>query len=206
MCGRFFMVSGRDEIEARFDVFVDIEYSPNYNSAPQQDLYIIPNTDLKHLQTAKWGFPLQGRTVINVRVESAQDKAMFSDAMKERRCLVIANGFIEWKDGQPFKITYAENKLIAFAGIWEKQKIDGKEHVNFVILTRDAEGEMKKYHTRMPITLNPQHEKEWLTTEDPLNILNKFLTPTEFKPLDKKIGNVRNNTPELLKPLSQLSF
>lgn len=198
------MVSGRDEIEARFDVFVDIEYAPTFNAAPQQDLYIIPNTNVDHLAVAKWGFPLSGKTVINARVESAADKEMFSSALSERRCLVIANGFIEWKDGQPFKVTYSSD-LVAFAGVWEKEKVEGREIVRFVILTRDAEGEMKKYHTRMPITLPVGSEKDWLN-KDSLTVLNNYILPNSFKPLDKKIGNVRNNSKELLKPLQQLSF
>ncbi len=202
MCGRFFIVSGRDEIEARFDVFVDIEYTPSFNAAPQQGLYIIPNTDLAHLYVATWGYSFSGTTVINARVESASDKKMFSSAIANRRCLVIANGFIEWKDGQPFKATYSSS-LVAFAGIWEMERVNGVERMHFVILTREAVGLMREYHTRMPIALSAECEKEWLTSADAA-VLEKFLVPNSFKPLDKAIGNVRNNKKELLVPMRQL--
>jgi putative SOS response-associated peptidase YedK len=197
MCGRYYLVSRKDELEARFDLTIEKEYTPNYNTAPQQQIYIIPNE--QHVVHATWGFPLQGRVVINARVESAQEKALFSSALTSRRCLVIANGFIEWKHEQPFKIAY-KHSIITFAGLWENKVIDGKEQMCCVILTTDAVGEMKKYHTRMPLALSKQDEKTWLTTQT----IPEVLAPVSFLPLDKKIGNVRNNKPELLIPLRQL--
>jgi putative SOS response-associated peptidase YedK len=204
MCGRFFVVSKKDEIEARFEVEVPSDYKENYNAAPMQTVYIIKQPhEVVH---ARWGFKTEKSLVINARVETITQRALFKDAVKNRRCLIIANGFIEWKHEIPFKLTYSQENLITFAGIWEQELKDGVLHLTFVILTTDAVGEMKKYHDRMPIVLSRNIENDWLTHGDVEAIVSQSLVPSKFVLLDKKINFVKNNDASVLKTVTQLSF
>ncbi|HLP79995.1 MAG TPA: SOS response-associated peptidase [Acidobacteriota bacterium] len=200
MCTRFYNDRDGEQIAERFEV-KPIAFKPTYNAAPTQELSVILDTTPASLSTATWGFHGQS-LVLNARAESIHEKPMFKDT---GRCLVPATGFFEWKSGQPFKIT-CPLSLFAFAGLWRKEIINGKEHVSFVILTSDAKGEMAQYHYRMPFILPKNVEKEWLQTQHPKALLSHPVLPTNFMPVDKKIGNSKNNSADLLKPLNQLNF
>jgi putative SOS response-associated peptidase YedK len=103
-------------------------YNPRYNAAPSQELPVILDTDSAHIVPAQWGFlpswakDNDFKPLINARAETASQKPMFRHALKGNRCLVLADGFYEWKKTEsskvPYRISLANQGPFAFAGIW----------------------------------------------------------------------------------------
>ena len=104
MCGRYTIIAKAEEIEKRFNVEVPEVYAPRYNAAPSQILPVITNQNPEGLSFFHWGLiPRWAKDksisskLINARAETITEKASFKNAMKHRRCLVLADGFYEWK-------------------------------------------------------------------------------------------------------------
>ena len=130
MCGRITRTSPRETIAQEFGVsrFVNVDLSPRYNVAPSQTVEaIIRVGDEKRLGPMRWGFVSTSAkepklAPINARAETVATSSMFRDAFRRHRCLVVADGFYEWrKDGRrktPFLIHLRSSRPFAFAGIW----------------------------------------------------------------------------------------
>jgi putative SOS response-associated peptidase YedK len=110
-----------------------------------------------------------GYKMINARVETVSSKPSFRDAFKKRRCLILADGFYEWKgekgQKQPFFITLPDEKPFAFAGLWETWRDKDKQEDSYrscTIITREASESLKDIHDRMPSVLNPDSYDAWL--------------------------------------------
>ncbi len=135
---------------------------------------------------------------------------MFRNAFAKRRCIVPAAAFYEWQAGPagktPYAIARADNQPLAFAGIWEGWRSpDGDILRSFAIVTTTANRQMAVLHERMPVILEPADWPAWLGEEpaDPTALLHS--SPEGILRLwqvDKRVGNVRNDGPELLKPLA----
>ncbi len=112
------------------------------------------------------------RTVINARSESIAEKPSFRNAFKKRRCLIIADGFYEWKGEkgrkQPMFITSPDNKPFAFAGLWKKKKKDDQDSIykSCTIITTQASESIRDIHHRMPVILKPPAYESWLDPEN----------------------------------------
>ena len=107
MCGRFELHSAFEIIAQIFGLSGSVAaFSPRYNIAPGQDIAIIVNEDgTKRLATCRWGLvptwakdPKEGYKMINARAETAAEKPSFCQAFSRHRCLVVADGFYEWKN------------------------------------------------------------------------------------------------------------
>lgn len=135
MCGRFTITNERELIERRFGAtFDDAFFTPRYNAAPSQSLPVILNTDPTTIKPLIWGLRPRwfkqiatGEGLINVRAESLREKPTFKNDLRKHRCLVLADGFYEWKknDGRrktPYRIQLTTGELFAFAGIWEENE------------------------------------------------------------------------------------
>ena len=125
MCGRYSLTNttGLDE---RFNAeYPDEEIRPRYNAAPSQKMVIIPQSTPHNMQLALWGFPIswikdRPEGLINIRAETISEKPSFKKYLKEGRCLILADGFYEWKKidtktKQPYRITLKDEKPFAFA-------------------------------------------------------------------------------------------
>ena len=148
MCGRFTLTKDRKEIEERFEIHIDpAMFSKTYNAAPSQTLPIITNDEPELASFHRWGLIPHwakderiGNKLINARGETLTEKPSFRDAVRKRRCLVITDGFYEWKrsgaNKQPYRITLADESLFAYAGLWELWHApDGREVRSFTIIT-----------------------------------------------------------------------
>jgi putative SOS response-associated peptidase YedK len=176
MCGRFTIISEREVIEKRFHArFADKDaYKPRYNAAPAQNLPVILNTHPKEIRMVKWGLnppwlkKFTGKDgLINVRAETLKEKKTFSADLEKRRCLILADSFYEWKKtgGKkiPYRILLKNNKLFAFAGIWESDEgATGKKIDTFAIITTTPNELVGKVHNRMPVILSEDGDKYWL--------------------------------------------
>lgn len=135
MCGRFSLAEDISALQQYFDFEISEEISPRFNIAPSQRiLTVISNGQNRRGGTMKWGLvPFWakderiGYKMINARAEGIDEKPSFKHAFKRRRCLVMADGFYDWKrqdDGnkQPYRFITKEKKPLAFAGLWETWK------------------------------------------------------------------------------------
>lgn len=224
MCGRF-MRSSPDELLAEW-FGVTIEPSPwslvNYNITPQSIQPIVRLNERSHKREfapARWGLIPSwakdasiGLKTFNARSEEIETKPAFRAALKARRCLIPADGFYEWqhittKERQPYFIALKSRQPLAFAGLWERwHKKDGSALETFTILTTHANEIMAPIHDRMPVILAPEDYARWLDASPKNPPPLELLKPCNSALLDAwtvgdAVGNVRNNSPENIKPV-----
>ncbi len=217
MCGRYQLSVSGKEITERYNVTVyDDFFSPKFNCAPGQLLPVITNEEPEILNFYRWGLipfwakdPSIGNKLINARAETIDSKPAFKNSFKNRRCLIPANGFYEWrkKDKTPFRIYLKGENLFSMAGIWDVWRDkENNEIRSFAIITTDSTGSLKEIHDRMPVILKPEDERKWLFEQDK-DILKSMLKPVnedllEFYPVSKKINSPKNDDEQLIYPVS----
>ncbi|MGP0584043.1 SOS response-associated peptidase [Paenibacillus timonensis] len=219
MCGRFTITLPLDELIVRYLIFENrlAKFAPNYNVAPMQFIpAVITGKQGNRLGELRWGLVPSwakedkiGGSMINARAESLTEKPAFRKLLTSRRCLIPADGFYEWqqREGgkQPFRIVMKDGGLFSFAGLYDIwTDPEGNKLATCTIITTEPNSLMSEIHTRMPAILRPEHEAEWLAREhtDAASLL-KLLQPYEAAkmrayPVSTAVGNVRNNSKELL--------
>jgi len=208
MCGRYSIIKLDKETEKRFNATVP-KFTSNYNAAPSQKLPIIMNDKVGKIKLVRWGLIPSwaddekiGYKLINTRAESLTTKPMFKRIAK-KRCLVIADGFYEWKKAKekiPFRITLKNNKQFAFAGLWEEWKSGSKKIRSFSIITCTPNPLVKRIHNRMPVVLSKSEEKEWLNPDTkPLKFLNAYpATQMKAYEVSTLVNSPKNNSKEVI--------
>ena len=219
MCGRFSLTTDEAILNERFRLAGGIEpYVARYNCAPTQKLAVITSEEPRRLSYYRWGLiPFWakdekiGSKMINARAESIEEKPSYRNAFRQRRCLVLADGFYEWKNEngkKPFRITMKDQKPFAMAGIWETWKNpEGKMIHSFSIITTSANELMKSIHDRMPVILPPEFEETWLHSTDPREI-RELLQPFESEKMQvyevsKLVNSPGNDNPAVIIPMDQ---
>jgi putative SOS response-associated peptidase YedK len=152
--------------------------------------------------------------MINARSETVATKPSFRNAFKKRRCLILADGFYEWKPEkghkQPMFLTLPDGHPFAFAGLWEVWDNAGKATTQYrscTILTRAASASVKPIHHRMPVILKPEAYGPWLNPNNQdanslqTIIQNQIYTELTSVPVSKQVNSSRNNNPSNLKPV-----
>ena len=178
MCGRFTITAGFSEIINRFSIQAAIGedlYQPSYNAAPSQSVLSVINDGAKNrLGYLRWGLIPSwakdekiGYKLINARAETLSEKPSFRDAFRNRRCLVIADSFYEWKRHEsgtktPMRIHLKSNELFAMAGIWERWKKGTETIFTCSIITTEPNQVVRDIHDRMPVILDKEYEQIWL--------------------------------------------
>ena len=221
MCSRFALKSAPEIIRATFGHLNRPNFPPRFNIAPTQPIHIVRTAagGARELVLMRWGLlpswvrdPHDFTTLINARGETAAEKPSFRAAMRHRRCLIPADGFMEWTGQRgakrPFYLRRPDEGLLAFAGLWELwQGADGSEIESAVILTTQANATLSPLHNRMPVILDPEQFDAWLDCKrvSPADIA-EFLAPAadtllEAAELDPGINNPANDNPEILAPL-----
>jgi len=218
MCGRFVGFRKLTQLKEYFPIDVaNIEVLPNYNVAPTQQILAIARHDNQnHLEKLYWGLvPFWakdisvGNRMINARSETVATKPSFRNAFKKRRCLILADGFYEWKGGkgskQPMFLTLPDGNPFAFAGLWEIWDNKGKEEIPYrscTIITREASESVMPIHNRMPVILKPGTFDSWLDPENQdVDLLQELIqnhvhTDLVSVPVSKQVNSVKNNVPE----------
>ena len=205
MCGRFTLVQDPREINrllAGLKDHLPQESVSRYNIAPTQNLIVVQGGILTQ---ACWGLnPMWagGTKLINARAESITTKPTFRDLFRERRCLILADGFYEWaaKGKQPIYFQLVDQELFAFAGLW-----DGEEELSSVIITTTANVLLAKYHHRMPVILPPVQYQTWLDPDQNEEALLALLKPypaelMTARSVSKAVNSPLNDGPECLFP------
>jgi putative SOS response-associated peptidase YedK len=218
MCGRFNLFTNPRlfaEVLAVARTFDD-DWGPAYNIAPTQKVLCIRDADEREFFKAKWGLIPSwakdakiGSSCINARVETVDTKPAFRSAFKKRRCLVMADGFYEWRktDKQPHYISLKSGDQMAFAGLWETWKSPEGPVESCTICTTDAHDMMGQLHDRMPVILPRATIDHWLdpavSDPDELKPMLKQFPGEEMQSwaVGKAVGNVRNQGPSLMEPI-----
>lgn len=175
MCGRFSRTQNEEELRERFGFEPSgLELEPRYNFAPGQDGTIVILDGVRKLRLMRWGLvpswvkdEKAGYKAINARSETLVQKPMFKGLLKNKRCLVLADGFYEWQKTasgkKPMRYVLKDRAPFAFAGLWNCwQNANGQELYSFTIVTTRANELIKPVHERMPVMLKPEHEQVWL--------------------------------------------
>ncbi len=192
MCTRYSLTKNKETISKRFGVSVPESWKARYNIAAGQQVPVITNRRADEISSFRWGLipnwsldETSGSNLINAKAESILSKAPFKQAIKSQRCLIIADGYFEWKKiGKakvPFRITLANDELFAFAGIWDFWENTKGEIVNsFSIITTQANKLVTDINERMPVILNQEMEQKWLSQKQLSDQeIAEFLTPYE---------------------------
>src|SRR5690348_9000956 len=220
MCGRYSIAVEAEELEKHFGARFVGAHTPRYNAVPSQTLPVILNESPANISMVRWGLrppwirSLKRDALINVRSDTLKGKATFKNDLLERRCLVLADGFYEWKKvtpkrAIPFRFTRKDHTPVAFAGIWELNK-DEKGNVmkTFSIITANADAPVRAIHHRMPVILPAEAESVWLARSTTLPTVWNVLKYPDSKSLvayevSRDLNNPRNDSPELLLPVSR---
>ena len=217
MCGRYALAVPPELAEIFRELLGlhgALELEARYNIAPTQDAPIVRARGDRHnrdLDLARWGLVPHwskdtkiGARTINARSETAATKPAFRDPFRLRRCLVPASGFYEWKSvpgqrqKQPYYIHATGGGLLAFAGLWDRWRGPGGEHVvSFTILTTEPNELVRPLHDRMPVILPAEHFERWLDPElRDVEALEPLLVPASGEVLELRPVSPRVNKPE----------
>ena len=220
MCGRFVFYSDPQFMREQYGFDEGpIEFRPQYNIAPTQQVVTVTNDGTRKAELMRWGLvPFWakdlkiGHRMINAVGETLATKPAFRAAFKKRRCLILADGFFEWrKDGKskiPTYIFLKSREPFAFAGLWESWKSpEGETVKSCTIITTRPNEFVEPLHNRMPVILSSETEALWIDplTEDP-EILQPLLQPSPAEQMESYqvssfVNSPRNQGPECIKPL-----
>lgn len=221
MCGRFTLTVDPAQAQENFNNFTFPEkFAPRFNIAPTQPILAIPNDEKFTADFFIWGLipmwakdPSIGNRLINARAETLAEKPSFRGSLKYKRCLILADGFYEWKssDGKksktPFFIHMKDRKPFAFAGLWDSwNSPEGAQLKTCTIITTEPNELMSLLHNRMPVILHPRDYDKWLdpssqTPDQLIPLLKPF--PAEMMdayPVTPLVNKPANDTPELVVP------
>lgn len=185
---------------------------------------------VRRVEAARWGLVpswakdvKEGARAFNARIESAAEKPQFRNAVVKRRAIVPATGYYEWKQVGGVKVPQfihpPQDAPLVFAGLYEWWRDPSKADddparwvLSATILTRDSAGAIEDIHDRMPVFLAPEYLEEWLDPrvtgdQDLLDAVaaggSEVAENLEFHEVDRAVGNVRNNSPELIEPVGR---
>ena len=176
MCGRFTLFSDLKHIQLTLPIdAVHAKVTPNYNIAPTQPvLTVVQREGVNILETMRWGLIPSwakdaqiGYKMINARAETVAEKPSFKRSFQQRRCLIVADGFYEWrKDGTkktPMFIRLKSKRPFSFAGLYAIWKSpEGEAVTSCTIITTAANELMRSIHDRMPVILPRKDQRVWL--------------------------------------------
>lgn len=222
MCGRINLLMSPGELAAIFELFREPEWAPRYNMGPLQPILAVRQTPAgRAADRVQWGLvpswatdPKVGSQMFNARAETVATKPAFRSSFRRRRCLVPASGFYEWqvldrKTRQPWNIFRADGQPLALAGLWERWTApDGSVLESCTVITTTPNAFMAELHDRMPVILDPSVWDLWLTPDEIApEALLELLVPCpddwlQRFPVSTLVGNIRNESPECLKPIT----
>lgn len=216
MCGRISLFADIDTIVDRFGVDIPEQFTPRYNVAPSDSLTVITNeraTELSHLH---WGLvphwaddPAAGPEPINARRESLNEAAPFREPYETRRCLVVVDGYYEWRDtprgAQPVRFERVDREPFALAGLWDRWEGNGQQLETVAIVTTEAISAVADVHHRMPLILPSAMEGSWLT-EPPDDPMDETLEPGwdgsfHHYRVSKRVNDPENDDPSVTEPV-----
>ena len=196
MCGRYYIAE--DDLSDELGRIID---ETNRKRTPEglktsgeifpSDIVpVLANSRKQDVQpfAMRWGYAFpNGRPIINARSETAAQKPMFRDGMRQRRCVIPASHYFEWERHGIVRTKYAirpvHTDMLYLAGIYHLENHDGVIVPAFTILTRDAAPSITFIHPRMPVMLPPGAAPDWLNPGyNAEKVIAAALTDMEYRP------------------------
>jgi putative SOS response-associated peptidase YedK len=224
MCGRFTLRTPLSVLSQQFlfelgPALADAAARPRYNIAPTQTIAAVRRLDAASPRTLCWlhwglipSWAKDGKlaaSMINARSETAAEKPAFRSAFARRRCLVLCDGFFEWKkvgrEKQPHYYRMRDESPFALAGLWESWRgpagAEGPPLESATILTTTANELCRELHDRMPVILEKCDYDRWLDPATTKDDLLPLLVPSpagamKSEPVNRRVNNARNDDPE----------
>jgi putative SOS response-associated peptidase YedK len=222
MCGRYVLKAALPDIARMLGMDVDVALEPRYNIAPTTPVPAcrMQEPDRKELTLLRWGLIPHwakqadgGYRMINARAETVAEKPAFRSPLRNRRCLIPADGYYEWKSmggrKQPFYFSMKDGDPFCFAGLWERwQPAEGDAIETCTIITTGANALGAEVHHRMPVIVAPNDYELWLNprvtqADEVLPLLEPF--PPEAMsvyPVSTLVNNARVDEPRCITPLA----
>jgi putative SOS response-associated peptidase YedK len=228
MCGRFSLRARNAALLAEYFDIVDMSLlKPRYNIAPSQPVPVVrlKSAEAKpgrEIVLMRWGLipgwakdPAIGNKMINARAETLAEKPAFRAAVRRRRCLLPADGFYEWqatgRSKQPYFIHFRDERLFAFAGLWESwEGPDNTAIDSCTIITTAANELIRPMHERMPVILPPEAHTIWLdTSTEKIDEIAALLVPfcsdeMEAYPVSTLVNSPSHDEPGCIERLKGL--
>jgi putative SOS response-associated peptidase YedK len=208
MCGRYVITKPLSKTSDIVKTNIKVDNSDNYNAHPAQKLPVIKSyTNGKTLELYEWGLvPDWSKKLdkfsplINARKETLMEKITFKNLIQTSRCLVVADGYYEWKREDKKKTPHyfirEDREIMFFAAIHQNNQ--------FCIITREATPEVSSVHHREPVIINQSQILNYLNIKkDPIGILDAIKPPKlKFHEVSKDVNKPVNNDPKLINSLS----
>ena len=217
MCGRYSLIADLGALAQRFSFDArQLSFEASYNIAPTQQVLTVVGGEQRRGGFMRWGLVPHwakdmsgGARMINARAETVAERPAFRDALRRRRCLVLADGFYEWHRSatgrRPMRIIMRSGKPFAFAGLWAVWRDpEGNRVPSCTIITTAANDLLAPIHDRMPVVLPPSLEELWLdrSVDDP-DVLTSVLSPfaddaLQAYEVSTLVNSAANNGPEII--------
>jgi len=222
MCGRFTQRYTWNELVALYRLTMAASnLEPRFNIAPTTDIdTVISRGDRIELTRMRWGLCpwwwekslKELPSTFNARAETVAGRPMFRDAFKNRRCLIPASGYYEWKtmpDGKhPYYISARDSSLLSFAGLWDEwaEPATVRSIRSATIIVTDANTLTAQIHNRMPVILAPAQFEAWLSGKSGPEVLKPAPNDTlRMWPVSRRVNKVDNdNDQKLIEPIAVL--
>ncbi len=222
MCGRFTLSTKLSDIKRTFNI-KEVEAAPeaSYNIAPTQPVAVVVARDgVNTLESMRWGLipfwakdQAIGSKMINARAETLTEKPAFKRPFKSQRCLVVADGFYEWrKVGTkkiPMFVRLKSKRPFGFAGLYDTWKTPEGDHIaSCTIITTPPNALLKPIHDRMPVIIPKDEYELWLdSTIQDVGELMPLLQPYSAKEMEayevsRMVNSPANNSPECIAPVA----
>lgn len=220
MCGRFTLRAPTPVLARTFRFELSRRLAPRFNIAPTQAVLVIQQEGPKRKALEMhWGLipswandPADAARRINCRSETAAEKPSFRSAFKQRRCLVIADGYYEWervgKQRLPWFIHRTDEQPFAMAGLWESWQAEKNAAplLSCTVLTTSSNQRTADLHDRMPVILSSRDEETWLdpnlqTHEELEHLFEPFPSDDiDLRPVSTHVNNARHEDEACLEP------
>ena len=207
MCGRYVITNSVSKTKKIVKTAIKVEDKENYNAHPYQDLPVIKKyTNGNTLENLKWGIipswskKKEFKPLINARLETIDEKISFKKLIKLTRCIVVADGFYEWKREDKNKVPHyflrEDKKIMYIAAIYENNQ--------FCLITEEATRNVIDIHKRQPVILNENDVNRYLNLElDGSSFLKECKKPKlDFYEISKDVNKPTNNSISLIQKVS----
>ena len=225
MCGRFTLHTPAARIREAFALTTVAsaadtgELRARYNIAPSQDVAIVRAGDAgRELAMARWGLvphwsktPQTKYATINARIETVAEKPAYRTAFRQRRCLVPADGYYEWRasDGvkRPYHIRRPDGDVFALAGLWERWEGDGQVLDSCTLIVMPSSAGLRTLHARMPAIIDPARYDAWLDRSmthkaDIMACLDaRGAAALEYFPVSRRVNSAANDDARCIQPV-----
>lgn len=197
----------------------DLDFTPRYNVCPGDTVLAVAGAAPRRLGVLRWGLvpafardARGGPRAINARAETIDSRPAFRDAFRRHRCLIVADGFYEWRrEGRgrtPFFVRARRARPLALAGVWARWRSPaGDTHQSCAIVTCPAGEDVAAIHERMPVILDAAGCERWLATPpEDAAVLRALLRPCaggtlEAYEVSRLVNAPRNDVPECTRPV-----